>query len=370
MKRLLPLCLLLPLASIAATPPASNPAPSTDAAVQQQMDQLQTRMNELASRMATLSAKIGRNASASALRYLAHGNRGMFGMAVKHGDDGLHVDAVTPDGPAERAGLEAGDVIVAVDGKLVSSQDGAKLDGLASLPAGQPVRLTIRRQGKTLHVEATPEHLQVDDWQGIAREAERAASQATAWANSPAFQQRMQREIDSAMRQASRASTLAINARKRAGDWAITSPWWGLNLAPLNPDLGRYFGTDHGALVLSRDAKRYPELEPGDVITKVGSRTVTRPQDAMRAFREAPNDKPVAVSVRRHDKTIKLAFKTPPRWMVLPPPPPAPPAPATPPAPPPPAAPTPPPPPPPAAPVPPPPVSPPPAPPPPTSAIP
>ena len=26
-------------------------------------------------------------------------------------------------------------------------------------------------------------------------------------------------------------------------------PWWGLNLAPLNADLGRYFGTEKGVLV-------------------------------------------------------------------------------------------------------------------------
>lgn len=354
MKRLLPLCLLLPLAGIAATPPASNATSSTDAVVQQQMDQLQTRMNELASRMATLSARIGRDANASALRYLADGKRGMFGMAVNDGDNGLHVDAVTPGGPAERAGIRTGDVIVAINGKSVSPDGRTALD---DLPAGQSVRLDIRRHGETLHVEATPEHVQVDDWRGIARVAERAANQATAWVNSPAFQQRLQGEIDSAMRQASRASTLAINARKQAGNWAVMSPWWGLNLAPLNPDLGRYFGTDHGALVLSRDAKRYPELEPGDVITKIGGRTVTQPQDAMRAFREAPDDKPVAVSVRRHDKTIKLAFKAPPRWMVLPPPPPAPPTPPAPPAP--------------TAPhAPPPPTSPPPPPPPPTSAVP
>ncbi|MCB1576055.1 MAG: hypothetical protein KDI81_01585, partial [Xanthomonadales bacterium] len=37
-------------------------------------------------------------------------------------------------------------------------------------------------------------------------------------------------------------------------------PWWGLNLASLNPDLGRYFGTDSGVLVLSASRNALKEL--------------------------------------------------------------------------------------------------------------
>ena len=143
---------------------------------------------------------------------------------------------------------------------------------------------------------------------------------------------------------ATAAREAAGRARERAWIALRSTPWFGLNLAPLNPGLGSYFGTDRGALVLSRDEKQFPELQPGDVITAVGGQPVAQPEDATRALREAAKNKPVAVALRRHGKPVTLTMKVPAHWDVLPPPPPAPPpvppspsvAPPTPPAPPPP----------------------------------
>lgn len=351
MKRLSALFLLLPLAGIAATPPAASTTPAEtsarEASVQQQMAELQARMGALANRMAALSSRIGNDASARALHYLADSRQGMLGMVVMVEDDGTHVLAVTPGGPAERAGLRDGDIITAINGKAPADNDESLSGDLPDLQPGKPARLTVLRDGKTKHIEATPERLQSDDWQATvreaqraahaaaAREAQRAAQAAAARVNSPEFRQQIQHDIDAAMRDASTARRDALAAGSQAHAWRVMSPWWGLNLAPLNPDLGRYFGTDTGALVISRDAKRYPELQPGDVITRVGDRNVAQPQDAMRAFRDLPDNKPVTVGVRRHGKTIALALKSPPRGMLLPPPPPPPPPmPAAPPAPP------------------------------------
>src|SRR5690606_7317117 len=81
-------------------------------------------------------------------------------------------------------------------------------------------------------------------------------------------------------------------------------PWWGLNLAPVNADLGRYFGTDRGALVMAADADSVPGGRAGDVITRVGEVTVARPEDVMRALRERPAGSDVEVSVLRERKTV------------------------------------------------------------------
>ncbi|MGH8153525.1 MAG: hypothetical protein ACREPF_12460, partial [Rhodanobacteraceae bacterium] len=105
MKRMFALCLLLPFSgAILAAPPPTSAQSESDTALQQQMAALQARMSDLASRMAVLSARIGDDANASALRYLADRKRGMLGMAVSPDADGLRVDAVTPGGPAQRAG--------------------------------------------------------------------------------------------------------------------------------------------------------------------------------------------------------------------------------------------------------------------------
>jgi len=87
----------------------------------------------------------------------------------------------------------------------------------------------------------------------------------------------------------------------------------------LNPQLGRYFGADSGALVLSVDGKNYPGLESGDVITAVDGRTVAGPEDVMRALGGARANKHVLLAVRRHGKPLALDFKVPPNSALMPP---------------------------------------------------
>jgi S1-C subfamily serine protease len=347
MQRTLAFCLLLPFAgtAFAAPPPASDstqPA-ETGAATQQRMADLQTRMNDLARQMAALSTKMGDEANATALHYLADSRRGMFGMAVMSTSNGLRVGAVTPGGPAERAGIQGGDTITRIDGKPVGTHGES---ALWHAEAGKPITLLVDRDGKLHELHVTPERLQASDWQAIARQAELAADQATAQVRSPEFQKRIQQSIEDAMKGAeaarvgadaaraqaeaaregaAAARAAAGRARERAWVALRSAPWFGLNLAPLNPGLGSYFGTDRGALVLSRDDKQFPELQPGDVITAVGGQAVARPEDATRALRDATKDKSVAVALRRHGKPVTLAMKVPAGWDILPPLPPPPP---------------------------------------------
>jgi S1-C subfamily serine protease len=363
MQRTLAFCLLLPLAGAAfAAPPASAPKVSSDAAAEQQMAQLQTRMNDLARQMAALSTKMGDEANATALHYLADSRRGMFGMAVMSTGNGLRVGAVTPGGPAERAGIKAGDTITRIDGKPVGTHGES---ALWHAEAGKSIALAVDRDGKLHELHVTPERLQASDWEAIARQAELAADQATAQVRSPEFQKQIQQSIEDAMkdveaaragadaaraqaesaregaraaREAAREGAAAAReaagkARERAWIALRSTPWFGLNLAPLNPDLGSYFGTDRGALVLSRDGKQFPELQPGDVIIAVGGQPVARPEDATRALRDATKDKSIAVALRRHGKPVTLTVKVPADWDILPPPPPPPPVPPVPPVP-------------------------------------
>ena len=359
MKRTLALCLMLPgllgSGALLAAPPASTASTTeSDAAVQQQMAALQARMNALAGRMAALSARLGDEANASTLHYFADRKRGMLGIAVSAEDHGLHVNAVTPGGPAERAGLKAGDTITAVGGKPVGAFDASSETALRTAEAGKPVELGVTREGKTLHVDVTPERMQPGDWQATVRAAQRAAEEASASVQSPEFQKSIQQSIASAMKSASAAldraaiarqsaaaaregaaaaREAAVQAREHAHRWILfTSPWWGLNLTPLNPDLGRYFGTDKGVLVLSRSDEQFPELQPGDVITGIDDKPVAQPEDVQRALRGATDEQQVRMAVRRHGKTLALDMKVPARWNLLPPPPPPlPPAPPVPP---------------------------------------
>jgi S1-C subfamily serine protease len=154
--------------------------------------------------------------------------------------------------------------------------------------------------------------------------ADTARAQAEAAREGAAVAREAAREGASAAREA------AGKARARAWIALRSTPWFGLNLAPLNPGLGSYFGTDQGALVLSRDDKQFPELQAGDVITAVDGQSIARPEDATRALRNAAKDKSASVALRRHGKPVTLTVKVPADWDILPAPPPPPPVPPVP----------------------------------------
>ncbi len=66
---------------------------------------------------------------------------------------GVFVAAVAPGGPAEHAGIQAGDAVVRLNDKPIRSLKDLQ-DALAAARPGDKVRLVVQRQGKTLDVEA------------------------------------------------------------------------------------------------------------------------------------------------------------------------------------------------------------------------
>ncbi|MFP3852971.1 MAG: S41 family peptidase [Anaerolineales bacterium] len=61
----------------------------------------------------------------------------------------LTIIAPMPGSPAEEAGLEPGDEIIAVDGEDVTGMDGNQVIRLVMGPAGSTVELTVRREGRS-----------------------------------------------------------------------------------------------------------------------------------------------------------------------------------------------------------------------------
>jgi serine protease Do len=67
---------------------------------------------------------------------------------------GAYVEAVEPDTPAARAGIQAGDVIVAIGGDAVESSDEV-LDRLLDHSPGDEVTVTVVRDAETLELPVT-----------------------------------------------------------------------------------------------------------------------------------------------------------------------------------------------------------------------
>lgn len=306
-------------------PVAPDSANARDMRAQhQELDQLREQMQELSRKMANLSQKMGDvGPRAYAWRYLGNPDRGMLGIVMTPEKDGLRVDAVTPGGPAEKAGIHDGDVIVAVDGKPVNDQRSSDAPPpFSSLKIGQTVKLAVRRNGGKTQLDV-----------GVKAERREPFNFAYAFGNPlpKDFDKNVRVQVEQAMRQARVAERADDQVRHAMAHFRLSTPWWGLNLVSLNPDLGNYFGTDKGVLVLSADDDAFKGLKSGDVLLAVAGQTVQRPEDALRALREQPTGSEVKVRVLRQHKSLTLDVKAPDvKAMFVPPPPPAPPAPPSP----------------------------------------
>ncbi len=78
---------------------------------------------------------------------------------------GAVVSQIEPNSPAERAGLEVGDVIVAVNGKPVADSDQLR-NAIGLLSVGSQVKIKVIRNGRTRTLSATIEEPQVSTLTG------------------------------------------------------------------------------------------------------------------------------------------------------------------------------------------------------------
>ena len=167
-------------------------------------------------------------------------------------DEGALISEITPDGPAEAAGLQTGDIILTWDGEPVS--DSRSLSRMvARTKIGKPVEVVIFREGERLSVPITtgefPEELNQ-------REAER-------------------------------------EGRERRPDNSNRETVQGMELLPLNNDLRRRFRIEedvNGVLigrVASSSAARQAGIRPGTVILRVNQMPVEEVDDVVSAIEDA-----------------------------------------------------------------------------------
>ena len=84
-------------------------------------------------------------------RMAARHARTGLGLRVKDASDGpgAYVGSVRPDSPAERAGVQAGDVVVELSGAPVENAADVERIAVQRRP-GQPTSITVRRNGERL----------------------------------------------------------------------------------------------------------------------------------------------------------------------------------------------------------------------------
>lgn len=182
---------------------------------------------------------------------------------------GLHLDGtkgalvgdVSRDGPADKAGLRPGDVIVFVDGHEIESAASLRAT-VAEMKPGRTVPVRVLRGGaeKTLNVTLG------------------------------------ERPDDGRIADASATGSSEDTHRL------------GISLRPLDPSIARQLGVDadRGVVVAAVEpgsAADEAGIRPGDVIRAIGSEAVASPEDVRRAVQSASKEGSLAIFVQRGERT-------------------------------------------------------------------
>jgi len=236
------------------------------------------------------------------LRVFAFGaGRGRIGVMVNTRADkdrdkmGAEIESVVPDGPAAKAGLEAGDIITKFDGTALAgvkaddedeSGPGMKLVELArKLDPGDKVEIEYRRGTAT----------------------KKATLEAEDMGNTFSFRMPDMEEFQRGMNE------FRVMPRGLNFEFFGTGRWGGLELVSLNPDLGEYFAAKEGLLVVSVAEGSELSLKPGDVILSIAGRTPKTPSHAMRILGSYEQGETVELAIMRKQRRQTISMTVPDR---------------------------------------------------------
>src|SRR6266540_4554688 len=201
-----------------------------------------------------------------ALTVLA-GRGAEIGISIADGSNGVVVEEVRPDSPAEKAGLKRSDVIVEFDGERVrSARQFGRL--VQETPLGRTVKATVTREGQRQDVQITPTE---DRGSAMIFDGDRIREQMGDLAGR--FRDNFNFDFD-------------LDGRMSGGRLGVT-------VQELTKQLADYFGAKDGVLVTAvtdGSAAARAGLKAGDVITSINSRAVASREDLVRSLRDADGD--------------------------------------------------------------------------------
>jgi S1-C subfamily serine protease len=210
---------------------------------------------------------------------------------------GAYVDAVTPNGPAAKAGIESGDIISKVNGQSVLGGGLARADQDRSLPGLRLIELAARLEpNDTINIELhrgkqrKTLSLITADEPDILLQGGRPDGRGFSFNYGPGGAPGMAAPFedggfDDLMHTSLYGSVLAD-----------------LELAPLNPDLGQYFGTSEGVLVINVPQNSGLSLKAGDVVVAVDGRKTAGPSHLLRILRSYDTGESFKLEIYRNRK--------------------------------------------------------------------
>jgi len=220
---------------------------------------------------------------------------------------GARIADVTPDGPADKAGLKAGDIITRFNGVALGGVSADDED--ESGPAAKLVELAQKLgKGDTVDVE-------------YRRGTENGKLKLVAQVLPESSMRRFRVPDMPEMGQMRRMPFMGGEGPGmpmepgEMGNVRIFMDHDGsaLNLTDLNPGLGEYFGAKSGVLVLETPKDSTIPLKAGDVIVSIDGRTPTSEVHARRILGSYEAGETAKVEVLRKQKKMTLSWKAPAR---------------------------------------------------------
>jgi S1-C subfamily serine protease len=271
----------------AAEQQAQKPAESREE-TQKKLEAAQQRLDAAAREVAQLSQSLSEGMMPDIMFRQGFPHRAMLGINLgprqgSNREDGVDVASVSPGGPADQAGLKAGDVLTQINGKTLNrSNESSARDKLLlemqNVNPGQDVKLQFRRAGKTstATLKAQPVH-----------------------------------DMLMTMPPEMPVPPVALHAPGFRFFTHRIGPFGDLELVSLTPKLGKYFGTDQGLLVVRVPQEAKLQIEEGDVIQDIDGRKPTSPSHAMRILSSYQGGEKIKIGVLRDRKRVTVDTTAP-----------------------------------------------------------
>jgi len=252
----------------------------------------QARLEKAAHDVAELSSEIGGPLMDKFMVFNGEGpSRAIIGVQLDPGSskEGARVQEVSPGGPADEAGLHVGDVITAINGTDVKGDSPARqvMHLMHEVAPESKVNVRVTRAGKSRDFVVTAR-----------RGAMFFGLQHPGIPPLP--------PIPPGFPEAGVSTFGPVMIHGSLGE---------MELATLTPQLGRYFGTDKGVLVV-RAPKDF-KLEDGDVILAIDGREPSSGSHATRILSSYQSGEKITIKLMRQQKTVNVETTLPERMSFM-----------------------------------------------------
>ena len=254
------------------------------------------RMEQAAREIAELASERLPNMATIERRYDLS-NKPRIGITIDGSEksgpvEGVKIEGITPESPAEEAGLRAEDVITAVNGESMTAANSNEanklmLDFMQGVEEEDVLTVEYLRSGSVGSVELSPRVIEMH---------------AFSWV--PDVDHEFMAHLPD-------APQFIREFKFESGFPFMGGAWGSMELIELSEGLGKYFGTDTGLLVVSAPKSESLELQDGDVIQTIDGREPTDVRHAMRILNSYESGESLKLGIMRDKKKRTLSVEVP-----------------------------------------------------------